>query len=187
MIDVNRHLACDRLRRRQGVLVIEDRSARNAGLFELADPVRDRLPGGFLFDQRASSSRCAMRCELPDESRVEQPLVVAQHARDFLEVAIVGGADRDVAVGAAERLIRSRQAMRGAERRRHLARSWNRPRLPTPTAQGPASTSDVSMCCPTPVALRWCSAPRMPSAANSAAPRSVIGTPTFTGRSSACR
>ena len=45
----------------------------------------------------------------------------------------------------------------------------------------PASTSDVSTCCPSPVRSRAWSAARMPQTAKSPAPRSVSGTPTFTG------
>ena len=45
----------------------------------------------------------------------------------------------------------------------------------------PASTSDVSTCWPSPVRSRAWSAARMPQAAKRPAPRSVSGTPTFTG------
>ena len=40
------------------------------------------------------------------ETRVGQPFVMAEHARQLGEVAIVGGADRDVAVGASKGLVR---------------------------------------------------------------------------------
>ena len=45
----------------------------------------------------------------------------------------------------------------------------------------PASTSDVSMCCPWPVLVRWKSATTMPDSAKSPAPRSVTGIPALAG------
>ena len=45
----------------------------------------------------------------------------------------------------------------------------------------PASNSDVSTNCPRPVTRRARTAHRIPNTANRPAPRSVMGTPTFTG------
>ena len=101
---ISRAMACGVVER---LLVIEDRPARDAGLFELAEPVRAPVASTVTASiSAASSSRCATRWWFARKPRVGQPFGVAEHARELGEVAIVGGADRDVAVGAAECLIR---------------------------------------------------------------------------------
>ena len=76
------------------------------------------------------------------------PSTVAQ----ALEQPIGGGAERDVAVGAADRLIRREHAMRRSERLGRDAPAKYSAASQTESAM-PASTSDVSMYCPRPV--RW--------------------------------
>src|SRR5687767_3383662 len=102
MIDIKRHLASDGLRRRQGIFVIEDRPARHAGLLELVDPERARLGARDRVDQRGEVGLVLHPLVVGGETLICHPFRMAEHARDFHEVAVVGSADRDVTIRAAE-------------------------------------------------------------------------------------
>jgi hypothetical protein len=108
MIDFHRHLAGDGLRRPQRFLVVENRTARHAGLFELADPVGDGVSAGLGLDQPRQIVAIGDALGVAGEPRVGDPLGVAEHLCHLLEVAIVGRADRDLAVRAPKRLVRRR-------------------------------------------------------------------------------
>ena len=89
-------------------------------------------------------------------------------------------AERDVAVRAPNRLIRRDHAMRRSQRRGGTPVPRSTRSLPTPTARRRPRRA-TCRCAGRARCVRWCSAARMPTSANRPAPRSVSGTPTFTG------
>ena len=99
-----------------------DRAGRDAGLLALRQPVRARAAGGNRLDERLE--RGAIRQTLADgvEARVRDQVREIEQRREARPEVVLGGADGEVPVARAERLVRRVQPVRGAESARDLAR-----------------------------------------------------------------
>ena len=80
-----------------------------------------RLARGDRFDRIGEHLTIAHAARIVRELGTRAPLGVADHLTQSIEQAIVCRAERDVAVGAADRLIRRVHPVRGAERGRYAA------------------------------------------------------------------
>ena len=119
MVDLHRHLAGSRLRGVEGLGVVENRPARDAGGIEARQPVGARGRDGDRLDRGGQRLAMGHAGRIIGESTVARPLAVTERLRELLERALVGGAHRDVAVLAAERLIRGAQAVGRPQRFGH--------------------------------------------------------------------
>ncbi len=124
-----------------------------------------------------SAARLRTRADVSANSAIAGPFGMAEERREIREQPIRAGADRDVAVGAANRLIRRQEPMRRAHRLAAATPLAKNSAASHAESARPASRSDVSMYWPRPVRWRWCSAARIAASAKSPAPRSVSGTP----------
>ena len=99
-----------------------DRAGGDAGLLALRQPVRARAAGGDRLDERLE--RAAILQTLADgvEARVRDQVREIEQRREARPEVVLGGADGEVPVARAERLVRRVQPVRGAESPRDLAR-----------------------------------------------------------------
>jgi hypothetical protein len=113
-----------------------DRPGRDPGRLAPREPVRAGGGDGHALDQRLELG--AMLQPLRDgvEARVGDEVREPQQRGEPRPEVVVGGADGDVAVARPERLVRSVQAMRGAEPARDLARVPVLRRLPLAQRHG---------------------------------------------------
>ena len=106
-----RHLAGDGLRGGQRFCVVQDGAARNARRVEALQPVGAWRGGRDAVDQGREFDTVPHAQGVGGESRVGRPFGMPKHGREPGEVAVVGGADREVTIGALKCLVRRRQPM----------------------------------------------------------------------------
>ena len=155
MIGVDDQPSCADLRVGEDLLVVVDRPARQTVRLEeressgCADAESSPLRSA-----PASGSRFLTRAASLAYSRIVRPLGPLEQLAQSPEQAVVRRGERDVPVGAADRLIRRAHPVRGPHRLRNRCPPKYSVASHTDSAT-PASTSDVSMYWPCPVRVRW--------------------------------
>src|SRR5207253_871770 len=114
----------------EDLIVGPDLGAGHARLLQQRYPVRPRLARRHLFDHRDEDVPPRMPRGVVLETLLARPLRVTEHSAERPPVAWSGGADGEVAVGGADRLVGSRGLVGGTKRPWDLPGREVAPRLP---------------------------------------------------------
>src|SRR6266508_4925201 len=98
------------------LIVCPDLGARHARIVQQRYPVRPRLARRHLFDHRDQDVPARVPRGVVLETLLARPFPVVEHIAERPPVAWSGGADSEVAVGGADRLVGSRGLVGGTQR-----------------------------------------------------------------------
>src|SRR5712692_10090536 len=114
----------------EDLVVGPDLGAGHARLLQERYPLRPRLARSHLFDHRDQDVPARVPRGVVLETVLVRPLRVVEHFAERAPVARSGGADGEVAVGGADRLVGRRGLVCGAQRLWDLPGGEVAPRLP---------------------------------------------------------
>src|SRR5438046_3732880 len=123
-------VARPQLRIVEDLIVGLDLSAGHAGLLQQGNPLRARPARRHLLDHRDKDVPARVPRGVVLETVLARPLRMVEHIAERPPVAWSGGADGEVAVGGADRLVGRRGLVRGTQRPWNLPGREVAPRLP---------------------------------------------------------